>query len=84
MAHRDIKAENLVIDANCNVKLIDFGFAYKLENGPSNDELGSGCYLAPEIMKGLSHCPVKADIFAIGVLLYFLITGQYPWHTASA
>lgn len=84
-AHRDIKAENMTIDENFQVKLIDFGFAFRLSQRPATDSVGSGCYMAPELLQDdVSYCPLKADVFAIGVALYFFITGQYPWAEASA
>ena len=83
LAHRDIKAENLVVTEDYVVKLIDFGFAYNLAEGPATDTKGSGCYTAPEILQSLPHCPSKADIFATGVVLYLLLTGDYPWVKAD-
>ena len=58
--------------------------AYRLSQGLATDQVGSMSYLAPEIVKKLAYCPLKSDIFSIGVTLYFLITGNLPWSMASA
>lgn len=83
-AHRDYKAENLVIDVNCDIKLIDFGLSYRLDQGYATDCLGTTCLMAPEINNHETHCPLKADVFSVGVLLYLLVTGHYPWKIARA
>lgn len=84
-AHRDIKAENLALSDDYTVKMIDFGFAYKLANGAALDHVGTGCYQAPELVSEAdAYDPLKSDIFAVGVTLYFLLTGRYPWVEASA
>ena len=69
----------MALDANYQVKLMDFGFAYRLSKGLATDSVGSGCYMAPEVLKNEPYCAIKADIFSIGVTLYFLLTGEYPW-----
>ena len=57
-AHRDIKPENITVDENFNVKLIDFGKAYRLSQGLASDLAGSYHYLAPEIVSESPYNPV--------------------------
>lgn len=83
--HCDIKAENVLLDSNNNVKLADFGFAYDLNN--SNDitnlELsskikGSPAYIAPEVLQGNPNSR-ESDIWSTGVFLYYILTGSLPF-----
>lgn len=78
--HRDLKLENVLLDSDDNVKLIDFGFAEEFTN--DNDEftlpIGSPAYIAPEIAQGLPY-NAKAEIWSLGVILYCLVCGQYPF-----
>lgn len=78
--HRDIKSENVLVDRAGNPRLIDFGIASDLE-----DETRSGGPLtlataAPEQLKG-EPVSVQTDVFALGVLLHELLTGERPRRT---
>ncbi|XP_029654929.1 testis-specific serine/threonine-protein kinase 6-like [Octopus sinensis] len=82
IVHRDIKLENILICENC-IKLTDFGFSCKTENCPDPDEhlrstvCGTPGYCAPEIMNAANkYDPKCADIFSLGVVLYFMISGK--------
>lgn len=80
IAHRDLKLENILIDKNLAVKIGDFGFV----KGEARDNLsdtfcGSKSYAAPEILKGKSYDPLKSDIWALGVIIYILVTGKMPF-----
>ena len=77
--HRDIKLENLLImqgDANLKIKLIDFGFAVKIDK--ITEKLGSLNYMAPEIHldKGYDS---KVDMWAVGIILYNMLSGKQPF-----
>ena len=83
IVHRDVKAENFLFSApgsiyNTPLKLIDFGMAVKKEDGQILHELcGSPHYLAPELIgQQYDHL---VDLWALGVLLYLLMHGRYPY-----
>jgi len=79
--HRDIKPENILIQDDDSVRIVDFGVSFITENG--NDEsrelIGSAFFLAPEICKGLIYKGRQTDIWAAGVTLFYMITGQLPF-----
>eukprot|EP00755_Sulcionema_specki_P025654 Sspe_Gene.15774::Locus_5498_Transcript_1_1_Confidence_1.000_Length_2469::g.15774::m.15774/K13302/SGK1; serum/glucocorticoid-regulated kinase 1 len=82
--HRDLKAENLVLDADGHVVLTDFGFAKTIEPDVINTtKCGTLPYMAPEILKqGPQGYSYEVDWWALGVLLFLMLTGCYPfWHT---
>jgi serine/threonine-protein kinase len=90
VVHRDLKASNIsVLDDGHKriVKLLDFGIAKLLHpeaNGAGLTEagsmLGTSHYMAPEQIRG-EQVDARADVYALGVLLYQLLTGQYPFHS---
>lgn len=79
LAHRDLKLENLLLDDGWNIKLCDFGFAKALGRNLSQTYCGSKSYAAPEILRGQPYDPVKADVWAMGVILYIMVTGKMPF-----
>lgn len=84
--HRDIKPQNILITENNEVKITDFGIAVVLSDTSltqTNTLLGSVHYLSPEQARGKS-ATVKSDIYALGVVLYELITGEVPYDGESA
>lgn len=76
--HRDLKLTNILINSNKLVKIIDFGFAYDADR-MITEFCGTPSYVAPEIMKGRPHYGKPVDIWALGVVLYKLLTGEYPF-----
>lgn len=89
LVHRDIKPSNILVGLRDEVKLADFGLAGELHpegSRPStiggltatNDQFGTAYYLAPERMLGTAPSGPQADVYALGVLLYHLLTGQMP------
>lgn len=84
VAHRDIKPENILLDSKGNLKLADFGLAtvYKKNNGVKRKcftPCGSPPYMSPEIVDSNGYNPEMSDIWACGVVLFVLLTGETPW-----
>lgn len=77
--HGDVKPENVRLDERGNAVLLDLGFA-RPAGGTGCDEPrpGSLLYLAPELARGAAHTPAS-DVFALGVVLHQLATGQHPF-----
>ncbi len=93
IVHRDIKPENVMVRPDGYVKLLDFGLARLQPDAIAAGEttaateagviLGTIGYMAPEQARG-EKVQAEADIFALGVLLYELVTGRHPFTAASA
>ena len=80
IVHRDIKMENILIDDNKNVKIIDFGFSIISEPDKKlNIFCGTPSYMAPEIVSKINYKGTPADIWALGILLFALLTGTFPF-----
>lgn len=84
--HRDIKPQNILIDRNGNAKMTDFGIAIALSETSltqTNTLLGSVHYLSPEQARG-GMATIRTDIYALGIVLYELLTGKVPFEGESA
>ncbi|GAB1604854.1 testis-specific serine/threonine-protein kinase 2-like [Argonauta hians] len=80
ISHRDLKLENLLLDEKDSIKITDFGFSKKVSgNSLSQTYCGSKSYAAPEILTGCPYNPFKSDIWAVGIILYILSTGKFPF-----
>jgi len=80
ICHADLKLENVLIDQDRNIKLTDFNLAYEFKEGEQNNlRCGSLEYAAPEIILGKVHYPCPSDIWALGVILYILQYGEFPF-----
>lgn len=77
--HRDLKPENILIQDNGYVKIIDFNTAKQFEDGRGCDTviIGTREYAAPE-QYGFSQSDARTDIYAMGVMMNYLLTGKYP------
>lgn len=87
VVHRDLKPENIMVDADDNVKLIDFGIAgdaaaRRLTYANLTAALGSPNYISPEQVKG-KRGDGRSDIYAMGVILYEMLTGKLPFTGSS-
>jgi serine/threonine protein kinase len=81
-AHRDIKLENLMLDSNYNLKLVDFGFVSSTSL-LNFDKAGSTTYKAPEIHSKPYFQGDPADIFAMGITLFVMHFGMFPFKIAD-
>ncbi|KAK8888345.1 SIK kinase 3 [Tritrichomonas musculus] len=81
IAHRDIKAANVLFDNNGRIKVADFGFSGILEHDENvNEHMGTLSYSAPEVCQLKKEFnPFKSDIWSLGVLFYRLFTYSYPF-----
>jgi serine/threonine protein kinase len=82
IAHRDIKLENIIVDTDRKVKIIDFGFATCFAE-KSKMFCGTPSYMAPEIVNKEEYRGCSADIWALGVLLYAMLMGSFPFRGSN-
>ena len=86
--HRDLKPSNIMLPASGNPKavIVDFGHALVIDDSRITDTgyvLGSAHYMAPEQAQGL-ELDTRADLYALGVIMYRMLTGKLPFEHASA
>jgi len=81
--HRDLKLENMIVDINGSVQIIDFDLAHKVSDIRNLQKLDVFCgtphIACPEIWRAEPYDGSKADIWSLGVILYVLLTGAYPF-----
>ncbi|KAI9932687.1 hypothetical protein ASPWEDRAFT_22457 [Aspergillus wentii DTO 134E9] len=95
VGHRDIKPENILLTADGNLKIADFGlatlFEYKGVTKLSTTFCGSPPYIAPEVIscstrgqiKGMGYRPDLVDIWSCGIVLFVLLAGNTPWDSPT-
>lgn len=87
IVHRDIKPANILVDAQDNVKITDFGLALNIAKKVETDStfimgVGSPAYMSPEQIKGYP-LNQKTDLYSLGVVLFHLLTGRLPFRAAN-
>ncbi|XP_014677648.1 PREDICTED: serine/threonine-protein kinase S6KL-like [Priapulus caudatus] len=76
--YRDIKMENILLDRNWNIRLVDFGLSKWLTKGSKTQTIcGTLIYMAPEVLNMVQY-DHRADWWSLGILMYALLTGEYP------
>ena len=83
VVHRDLKPENIMVDSEDRIKLFDFGIAgsvgmRRLTFGKLTREMGTPDYISPEQVKS-KRGDAKSDVYALGVMLYEMLTGEVPF-----
>ena len=82
VVHRDLKLENILVDDNLNLKLADFGFACYKNIDTLKSYRGTMTYMAPEIKEGKQYAGSQVDMFSIGVILFIIVQGIFPFKEA--
>jgi serine/threonine-protein kinase len=87
VVHRDLKPENIMVDEQDNIKLIDFGIAGKANSrrltfAKFSQTMGTPDYISPEQVKG-KRGDARSDLYALGVMLYEMLTGKVPFSGAN-
>lgn len=92
IVHRDIKPQNFLVGAGGRVHLSDFGAARPVDEAEADDLhltrtgviIGTPLFMAPEQFSDPRHVDGRADVYALGVMLYLSLTGRFPYDGATA
>jgi len=83
--HRDLKLQNILLDEKDDIKLIDFGVSNFMEDNVFRHTFcGTPAYAPPEILLGEAYHGPEVDLWSIGVVLYYMLTGKYPFPNIGA
>ena len=86
VVHRDVKPANVILTPDGVAKVMDFGIAKILTGGGSTrtgTSMGTPAYMAPEQIQGAKDVDARADIYALGVMLYEVVTGRRPFDSGE-
>uniref|UniRef100_A0A9L0JD45 non-specific serine/threonine protein kinase n=1 Tax=Equus asinus TaxID=9793 RepID=A0A9L0JD45_EQUAS len=79
VVHRDLRLEHVLLDSEGNVKLSGFGSSAVFLGQELSTQCGSPWYAAPETLQGRAYAGPPADVWSLGVVLFFLLTGAPPF-----
>ncbi|EAX92783.1 AGC family protein kinase [Trichomonas vaginalis G3] len=84
IAHRDLKPENILIDKFPHIKVSDFGLCgYLTKEIMMQTFCGSPCFCSPECLCRVPYDGRLSDVWSLGVILFFMVTGSHPWSTTN-
>ena len=83
VVHRDLKPDNILVDANYDLKIADFGLAVDKNISKLKSKKGTKSYAPPEIYANKAFDGVKADLFSMGVILFVMTTAKFPFREAT-
>ena len=83
IVHRNIKPENIILTKNGYPKLIDFSCCKIIESNKTRTLVGTPFYMSPEVLRGAGYS-YSCDYWGLGVLLFFMFFGEYPFGTRSS
>ena len=85
LIHRDVKPANLFITKDKNIKILDFGIAKIIgqdsELTSTGMQMGTPMFMSPEQVKDSKHIDQRSDIYSLGVMMYFMLSGKSPYDT---
>jgi serine/threonine protein kinase len=84
LTHRDIKPGNILHVDGTDIKIADFGAAInKVSDRTMINNVGSPAYMSPELITGQAQASAASDIYALGVVMYYLLSGRLPFAGAN-
>ncbi len=86
IVHRDLKPDNVMVTDAGRVVVTDFGLAHQTsgDDGDGERRLGTPGYMAPEQVEQRGTIDARADIYALGIIMYEMLTGELPWDGKNA